>query len=157
MQMTPVKGFGLFGAATDPSTPVTLLDETQVNYGDITFDPSTYSFYYDQADIGTTDDITDTVPYNIKLTFPGFDPVKNNDMYAARQQGKVITPATFQQLDTSTASLFVDNVGNELGGAAAGINKVISNPSSLVTGSLGATLGLVLGGAVLLYIFSKKK
>ncbi len=154
MQLNAIRGFG---AVMDPNTMVDMLDGTQVQYGQITFDPSTYNFYFDQADIGTDADITDTLPYNIKLTFPGFDPVKNNIAYSIRQRNQTITPGSLTQLDTSTWSLFTGNVSTELGGAANGINNIISNPQQILTGSLGATLGLVLGGAILIYIFTKKK
>lgn len=108
MQIRPIMAF------SDGTTTVNLLDGTSIPYASITFDASTYHFYAAQDGGGTPLDITSTLTRADKLTFPGFDPAKDNNRLsydAGRTQ--TVDQAGISPLDplpTAVLPIFAQNV-----------------------------------------------
>jgi len=113
----------------DPNSMINLLDGTQVPYGDITFDTVSYHFTYHPTDGSPMVDITNTMTRADKLTFPSFDPVKDNNRlsYEAGRTQVVdkagIAPT--DELNTNVADLFAQNVGHQISDIASTGTKIV--------------------------------
>jgi hypothetical protein len=134
MLKSPIQSFS---AAADET--ITLLNGQKVPLIYVSFVPSTYQFFYTQG--GQKIDVTYQMTQKQKLLFPNFDPTEWNErLYHMKATGE----NKYAPLETSTAKLFKQNVVAD-----------IKQKTTLGVGSLGATLGLVLGGYIVFKMVTK--
>jgi hypothetical protein len=134
MQKTSIRGF-----AADSDSSITLLSGLTVPLIYVTFDPSTYHFYYLSKGVPKID-VTNDMTREQKQLFAGFDPAQDNirmSNIGRTGQDRITAP-----LNTNTAGLFVDNVA-----------KDIAQKTELGV----STIGIGIGVGIVAYLILKSK
>lgn len=122
--------YNTFGATPDET--ITLLDGRTIPMIYVSFIPSTYQFIYNYQNQKL--DVTSLMTQAQKLRFPGFDQTEWNNRLYLKKKAAEGNPQP-ARLETSVSRLFTQNVAADL-----------EKKTNLGIGSLGATLGLVIGG-----------
>ena len=124
-----------------PDDTITLLNGNTIPLIYVTFVPATYQFIYTYG--GNQLDVTYLMTAKQKQLFPGYIQEEWNARLSNIRSTGVNAP---NRLETSTWSLFKDNVVQD-----------VKAKTTLGVGSLGATLGLVLGGYIIFKFLANRK
>jgi len=142
---TPI-GNGTAGA----NNTVTLLDGTVIPLIYVTIVPATQRFYYNSVDV------TNLIPRSVKLTFPGFDLVKDNLRLSNERRNAggtgASTSSNLTELNTNTGQIFVQNVEDQLTGYFDSAKSVVKG---VVITDVIMTAGIIAVGAYLVSIWLK--
>lgn len=131
--------------AADPASPTMIkgIDGTTYTYADITFNSANYTFTYDDGSGAI--DITGNMYRADMLTFPGFDPtVANNLLSYNAGRTQVVDAAGIApgaELNTNTASIFAQDVGQTLSSA---VNTGATVGKYVVIGAVAIALIMIL-------------
>ena len=124
-----------------PDDTITLLNGNTIPVIYVSFVPATYQFIYTYG--GNQLDVTYLMTAKQKQLFPGYSQTEWNSRLASIKRSGANRN---EDLETNVWTIFKDNVVED-----------VKAKTTLGVGSLGATLGLVLGGYIIFHLITKRK